>query len=120
MHCAPMRISSAMTKGPSLASQVAARPAREPRLDALIDDVSLTGRAVGQSVAWRTVLKMAIQVAATGTTTCLQGESGVGKEVVARVIHRCDPQKLHPEGVPANLCAWRRSSSRSRSRVRRS
>jgi len=60
------------------------RPAREPRLDALIDDVSLTGRAVGQSPAWRVVLKRVIQVAATDTTTCLQGESGVGKEVVAR------------------------------------
>jgi len=121
MHCAPMRISSAMTKGPSLASveevreddhvtgssrpwsevirrasQVAARPARESRLDALIDDVSLTGRAVGQSAAWRTVLKRAIQVAATGTTTCLQGESGVGKEVVARVIHRASLRRCGP------------------------
>jgi hypothetical protein len=109
MHCGPMRISSAMTKGPSLASveevreedhvigssrpwsevirratHVAARLAREPRLDALIDDVSLTGRAVGRPPAWRAVLKRAIQVAATDTTTCLLGESGVGKEVVAR------------------------------------
>jgi transcriptional regulator with PAS, ATPase and Fis domain len=72
------------------------RPARERRLDALIDDVSLTGRAVGQSPAWRAVLKKAIQVAATDTTTCLQGESGVGKEVVARVIHRASPRRCGP------------------------
>jgi transcriptional regulator with PAS, ATPase and Fis domain len=72
------------------------RPACEPRLDALIDDVSLTGRAVGQSPAWRAVLKRAIQVAATDTTTCLQGESGVRKEVVARVIHRASPRRCGP------------------------
>ena len=72
------------------------RPAREPRLDALIDDVSLTGRVVGQSPAWRAVLKRAIQVAATDTTTCLQGESGVGKEVVAQVIHRASPRRCGP------------------------
>ena len=64
------------------------RPARGTRFDALIDDVGLTGPAVGQSPPWRAVLKMAIQVAATDTTTCLQGESGTGKEVVARFIHR--------------------------------
>ena len=72
------------------------RPAREPRLNASADDVSLTGRAVGLSQAWRAVLKRAIQVAATETTTCLQGESGVGKEVVARVIHRASPRRCGP------------------------
>jgi transcriptional regulator with PAS, ATPase and Fis domain len=72
------------------------RPARESRLDALIDDVGLTGCAVGQSAAWRTVLKRAIQVAATDTTTCLQGESGVGKEVLARVIHRASLRRCGP------------------------
>jgi transcriptional regulator with PAS, ATPase and Fis domain len=72
------------------------RPAREPRLDALVDDVSLTGRAVGQSPAWRAVVKRAIQVAAMDTTTCLQGESGVGKEVVARVIYRASPRRSGP------------------------
>jgi transcriptional regulator with PAS, ATPase and Fis domain len=72
------------------------RHARERRLDALIDSVSLTGRAVGQSPAWRDVLKKAIQVAATDTTTCLRGESGTGKEVVARFIHRASPRSRGP------------------------
>jgi len=40
------------------------------------------------SAAWRDVLKRAAQVARTDTTVCLQGESGAGKEVVARFIHR--------------------------------
>src|SRR6202163_5147862 len=70
--------------------------AREWRLDSLLDDVRLTGSPVGRSPAWRDVLKRAIQVAATDTTTCLQGESGVGKEVVARVIHRASPRRCGP------------------------
>jgi transcriptional regulator with PAS, ATPase and Fis domain len=72
------------------------RHARERQLDSLIDNLSLTGRAVGQSPAWRDVLKKAIQVAATDTTTCLRGESGTGKEVVARFIHRASPRSRGP------------------------
>ena len=63
------------------------RQAREWRTEKFLDDVCL-GSPVGESPALCEVLRRAIQVAATGTTTCLQGESGVGKEVVARLIHR--------------------------------
>src|SRR3984957_18019236 len=72
------------------------RAVRERRLDSLIHQISLTCRAVGQSPAWRDVLKKALQVAATDTTTCLQGESGTGKEVVARFIHRASPRRGGP------------------------
>ncbi len=54
------------------------------------------GAVIGQSAAWRDVLKKATQVAATETTTLLQGESGTGKEVVARFIHRHSPRKQGP------------------------
>src|SRR6195256_3816353 len=70
--------------------------AREWRLENLLDDVRLTGRPVGQSPAWCEVLRRANQVAATDTTTCLQGESGGGKEVVARFIHRASPRHRGP------------------------
>ena len=70
--------------------------ARELRPEKLLDDVPLIGRPVGQSPAWCEVLRKAIQVAATDTTTCLQGESGVGKEVVARFIHRASPRRRGP------------------------
>src|ERR1700730_6935067 len=72
------------------------RQAREWRLEKLLDDVRLTGSPVGQSPAWCDVLRRAIQVAATDTTTCLHGESGVGKEVVARFIHRASPRRRGP------------------------
>jgi transcriptional regulator with PAS, ATPase and Fis domain len=65
-------------------------------VDSLIDHLSLASRALGQSPAWRDVLKKAIRVAATDTTTCLQGESGTGKEVVARLIHRASPRSRGP------------------------
>jgi transcriptional regulator with GAF, ATPase, and Fis domain len=51
---------------------------------------------IGQSTAWRDVLKKATQVAETETTTLLQGESGTGKEVVARFIHRQSPRNGGP------------------------
>src|SRR5258708_437281 len=70
--------------------------AREWRLETLLDAVNLTGRTVGQSPAWCDVLRRATQVAATDTTTCLEGESGVGKEVVARFIHRASPRRRGP------------------------
>jgi transcriptional regulator with PAS, ATPase and Fis domain len=72
------------------------RDAREWRLEQLLGDVRLKGSPVGRSPAWREVLRRAIQVAATDTTTCLQGESGVGKEVVARFIHRTSPRRRGP------------------------
>jgi transcriptional regulator with PAS, ATPase and Fis domain len=68
----------------------------ERRLDALIEDLGFTDSAVGSSPGWRGVLRRAIQVAATDTTTCLEGESGVGKEVVARLIHRASPRRHGP------------------------
>jgi transcriptional regulator with PAS, ATPase and Fis domain len=68
----------------------------ERRLDALIDDLGFTDSAVGRSPGWRGVLRRAIQVAATDATTCLEGESGVGKEVVARLIHCASPRRHGP------------------------
>jgi transcriptional regulator with PAS, ATPase and Fis domain len=72
------------------------RDARAWRSERFLDDVRFTGSPVGRSQAWREVLRRAVQVAATDTTTCLQGESGVGKEVVARFIHRASPRRRGP------------------------
>jgi transcriptional regulator with PAS, ATPase and Fis domain len=54
------------------------------------------GRVVGQSPAWMEVLTHAMKVAATQTTVLLHGDSGTGKEVVARFIHRASPRKNGP------------------------
>jgi transcriptional regulator with PAS, ATPase and Fis domain len=82
------------------AAEAHARAERlEMRVKSLAAELDLktgVGHAVGQSPAWKDVLKKATQVAATETTALLQGESGTGKEVVARFIHRASPRKNGP------------------------
>lgn len=53
-------------------------------------------RVLGVSRRWRDVLAQATKVAPTDTTVLLTGESGSGKEVVARFIHRGSPRKSGP------------------------
>jgi transcriptional regulator with GAF, ATPase, and Fis domain len=69
------------------------------RVDSLTQEIESLGgrpRIVGESQAWKEVLKQATQVAATDTTVLLLGESGTGKEVVARFIHRASPRADGP------------------------
>jgi transcriptional regulator with GAF, ATPase, and Fis domain len=61
-----------------------------------LDSRAARGRVIGESAPWQGVLKKATQVAATETTVLLQGDSGTGKEVVARFIHRTSPRKNGP------------------------
>ena len=75
---------------------------RAPRPDAgvrrAVDRVKVgtNPRVVGDSVAWREVLRKATQVAQTDTTVVVTGESGTGKEVVARYIHGASARKSGP------------------------
>jgi DNA-binding NtrC family response regulator len=85
------------------ASRAAEAQARAERLEARVLSLSeeldaRTGKAnaVGQSEAWRGVLKAASQVALTDTTALLTGESGTGKEVIARFIHRASGRRDGP------------------------
>ena len=71
-----------------------------PRVRSIAEGLDRTslgrGHIVGQSAAWKEVLASATQVAATQATVLLQGDSGTGKEVVARFIHRSSPRKDGP------------------------
>jgi DNA-binding NtrC family response regulator len=75
---------------------------RAERLDARIHMVvsafesTSSIRVIGESPAWRDVLRKATQVASTETTVLLQGESGTGKEVLARFVHRASPRGAGP------------------------
>lgn len=51
---------------------------------------------VGSSAAIRGVLTRIERVAATGFTVLIEGESGVGKELVARQIHEISPRRGGP------------------------
>src|SRR5262249_16326577 len=51
---------------------------------------------VGQSAAIRKVLLQAEQVAATGTPVLLLGETGTGKELLARALHARSARHVRP------------------------
>jgi transcriptional regulator with GAF, ATPase, and Fis domain len=71
----------------------------EARVLALSDELESRdgfGRIVGDSPAWRAVLLHASKVAPTETTVLLTGDSGTGKEVVARAIHRASARSAGP------------------------
>jgi transcriptional regulator with GAF, ATPase, and Fis domain len=64
---------------------------------------------IGQSEAIRSVLKNAEQVANTGSTVLILGETGTGKELIARAIHESSSReartmvKVNCAALPASL-----------------
>ncbi|HEU4344612.1 MAG TPA: sigma 54-interacting transcriptional regulator [Candidatus Binatia bacterium] len=67
------------------------------------------GAIVGESAALRRVLKEVETVAPTGSTVLIRGETGTGKELVARALHDLSPRrgrtfvKLNCAAIPAGL-----------------
>src|SRR5262245_33613602 len=72
--------------------RVGARPVRrevihaEPRFDGIL----------GHSAALTAVLTQLELVAPTDATVLLQGETGTGKELLARALHHRSPRRPHP------------------------
>jgi len=50
-------------------------------------------RIVGQSPALRRVIEAAERVAATDTSVLILGETGTGKDMLARHVHECSPRR---------------------------
>jgi formate hydrogenlyase transcriptional activator len=57
-----------------------------------IDSSAAVGGMIGASPAFRAVLDRAARVAATDSTVLITGETGTGKELVARAIHNASPR----------------------------
>ncbi len=67
------------------------------------------GEVVGESTALRRVLKEVETVASTGSTVLIRGETGTGKELIARALHELSPRKgralvkLNCAAIPTGL-----------------
>src|SRR5271166_5361373 len=67
------------------------------------------GEIIGDSAALRRVLREVETVAATGSTVLIRGETGTGKELIARAVHDLSPRrgrtfvKLNCAAIPSGL-----------------
>ncbi len=64
---------------------------------------------IGESSAMREVMEVVRQVAPTSAAVLLQGETGTGKEMIAKIVHQLSPRAkqpmvtVHPAGLSATL-----------------
>ncbi len=68
-----------------------------------------TGCLIANSPQMRSVVEKAVQVAHSKATVMITGETGTGKELIARLIHSSSPRRdmpflpVHCAAIPANL-----------------
>ena len=77
--------------GTSVRIDASAEPAVLP-----ISDRTVLGELVGTSLAMRQVFAVIERVAPTAVTLLVQGETGTGKDVVARSVHALSPRAKGP------------------------
>jgi len=76
-----------------------------------IDQVFMFEEIVGSSPALKTVLSSIVKVAPTDSTVLITGETGTGKELIARAIHKGSQRAGHPfitvncGSIPSSLIA---------------
>lgn len=74
-----------------------------------IDETSMFEEIVGKSEVLRNVLRQVESIAPTESTVLINGETGTGKELVARAIHNLSPRryqafvKLNCASIPTGL-----------------
>jgi DNA-binding NtrC family response regulator len=69
---------------------------KQLRQDIRRRDRTQVSRPIGKAKRFQDLLRLAEQVAPTGSTVLIQGESGSGKEVVARYLHNLSPRADGP------------------------
>jgi formate hydrogenlyase transcriptional activator len=80
----------------------------EPCLEEIRSEANFEG-IIGQSAALQQVLKLVETVATSDSSVLLVGETGTGKELIARAIHDCSPRreralvKLNCAAIPSGL-----------------
>jgi two-component system, NtrC family, response regulator HydG len=74
-----------------------------------LEDIRAKGQMIGSSPAYRRMLSLVEQIADSSATILIQGESGAGKELVARTIHERSSRRTGPfvavncAALPENL-----------------
>ena len=68
-------------------------------------ELSGRNRVIGESTAIRQMLELVERVAPTNSTVLISGESGSGKELVARMIHESSPRSAGPY-IAVNCAAF--------------
>jgi len=87
------------------------RPSESMILREEIDKTSLFEEIVGTSPPLRTVLSHVAKVAPTDSTVLITGETGTGKELIARAIHKRSPRSarafvaVNCAAIPSSLLA---------------
>jgi two-component system, NtrC family, response regulator HydG len=66
------------------------------RLRETVAEVARPEEIVGQGVAMQRVFDAIETVAPTDATVLITGDSGTGKELVARAVHHASPRRFHP------------------------
>ena len=66
------------------------------RMSVMPSDKPFFGEAVGPSLAMRSIFGVLERIAQTDATVLLEGETGTGKDVIARSIHAASPRKAQP------------------------
>jgi two-component system response regulator HydG len=61
-----------------------------------LEDIRAKGQMIGASPAFRRMLTLVEQIADSSATILIQGESGAGKELVARTIHERSSRRAGP------------------------
>jgi DNA-binding NtrC family response regulator len=89
-------VDQAINRGRQM-EQLKNKPAEEEKIseDALRSEISFS-EIVGQSAALRRALKEVETVASTDSTVLIYGETGTGKELIARAIHNLSLRRSNP------------------------
>jgi DNA-binding NtrC family response regulator len=93
----------------SLRETLAMRKSAAPSLPGEITEVEILGGGVWDGVAMRAIREAIEQIADTDASVLVQGETGVGKEVVARALHTLSARsrgpfvKVHCAALPRPL-----------------
>jgi DNA-binding NtrC family response regulator len=80
----------------ALRREIEAHRKSRATLSYLVDEIRSDRSMVGDSPALRRVLEQIAQVAPAHSTVLIQGETGTGKELVARAIHDRSPRRYRP------------------------